>query len=252
MRPVWDPALFAEAFCERRTPALVQLLDEPLNVATNVALFIAVALLARRAMAMRRDGATLPVPLLVLVALVGLMAVGSAAFHLTGAPAAGVLDGLAVRLFALWFAACALRWLLAWSWKRVHGVVLPALLMVLMAPTGAIGAEPLAPWTGALPLLPGVAGLVFFALMLARRDDPAWRVFALAAAAFALAVVFHRTDRPLCAALPTGTHFLWHLLSAVTAYLIVRALIDRAALHGAVGSISARCAAALSGAARVA
>ena len=35
-------------------------------------------------------------------------------------------------------------------------------------------------------------------------------------------------DEPLCGAWPIGTHFLWHLLNAVTLWLVSAAIIRRA------------------------
>jgi len=41
-------------------------------------------------------------------------------------------------------------------------------------------------------------------------------------------MVFHRIDRPLCDVMPTGTHFLWHVFSGLTAYLMTRSVLERA------------------------
>lgn len=67
---------------------------------------------------------------------------------------------------------------------------------------------------------------LLLAVVLARRGNPHWRRLAAAAAAFAAALVFHRADRPLCTLLPTGTHFLWHALNGLTAYLAGSVVLD--------------------------
>jgi hypothetical protein len=51
--------------------------------------------------------------------------------------------------------------------------------------------------------------------------------FSLLAAAgvFAIALVFRTLDQEVCPALPIGTHFLWHSLTGLAAYLAMRCLI---------------------------
>lgn len=49
-------------------------------------------------------------------------------------------------------------------------------------------------------------------------------IFALAASVFSLSLWIRTNDLAVCPNLPTGTHFLWHLLSAATAYLLFIAL----------------------------
>ncbi len=46
-----------------------------------------------------------------------------------------------------------------------------------------------------------------------------------AAGAFMMALGFRAIDNAVCAAFPVGTHFLWHLLTALSLYLAMRALI---------------------------
>ena len=222
--PVWDPALFMDAFCERRSPSLW---DEPLNLATNLALVVAAGLLVRRAAQLRSEGAQVPPSVQALIALIAAMALSSAAYHMAATRWAGVSDAMAVRVFALYFSVCFLRWLVGWSWSRV------LLVLPLFAALGLLVPQSFVPTRGLLtfvatPLLPGLLGLVVFSTALALRNDAAWRPMALAAAAFGVALVCHRADRALCDAVPTGTHFLWHVFSAVTVYLITRAVLERA------------------------
>lgn len=219
--PVWDASMFAEAFCERRS---LSFLDEPLNQATNLVFLLTCVLLVRRVIQLRAEGHAVPFSAQALIASVGAVAVSSVVFHMSALHWAGVSDAMAVRLFALSFAACYLRWLLGWPWLRAL-LVLPVLLTpALLVP----GSSPLSGLYGAAPLLPGALGLVVCSAVLAARGDPAWRVLAAAAASFTVAVVFHRADQPLCSTLPTGTHFLWHLFSGFAAYLMTRAVLERA------------------------
>jgi len=40
---------------------------------------------------------------------------------------------------------------------------------------------------------------------------------------FAVSLTLRTLDEPLCAALPVGTHYLWHVLNGVTLYLVAKA-----------------------------
>ncbi len=61
--------------------------------------------------------------------------------------------------------------------------------------------------------------------------------FSLLAAAgvFAIALVFRTLDQEVCPALPIGTHFLWHSLTGLAAYLVMRCLILRRASRVGIG-----------------
>lgn len=45
---------------------------------------------------------------------------------------------------------------------------------------------------------------------------------------FAVSLTLRTVDEPLCGSIPSGTHFLWHVLNAVTLWLVSEAIIRRA------------------------
>ncbi|MBT6284482.1 MAG: hypothetical protein HOI96_04805, partial [Rhodospirillaceae bacterium] len=47
----------------------------------------------------------------------------------------------------------------------------------------------------------------------------------MAAAIFAASLTFRTVDAPICAAVPIGTHFMWHLLNGCVLFIVVRALV---------------------------
>ncbi|HYF54604.1 MAG TPA: hypothetical protein VEA41_10130, partial [Salinarimonas sp.] len=64
-------------------------------------------------------------------------------------------------------------------------------------------------------------------------DRAAAASLVLAAGVFALSLLFRTVDQAVCAALPTGTHALWHGLNAVVLYVLLRGAIrHRAGLAG--------------------
>lgn len=85
---------------------------------------------------------------------------------------------------------------------------------------GALGSLGLAPF----PIL-----LLGMAAVTQLRNLPLAGEFLLAGAGLAAAVVFRGLDRPLCAAVPTGTHFLYILLAGAVLLRLV-AVTSRHAL----------------------
>jgi len=47
----------------------------------------------------------------------------------------------------------------------------------------------------------------------------------LAAAIFVVSLTFRSIDMTVCAALPVGVHYMWHILNAAVLYLSVRAVL---------------------------
>ncbi|GAA3304920.1 hypothetical protein GCM10020218_105450 [Dactylosporangium vinaceum] len=64
--------------------------------------------------------------------------------------------------------------------------------------------------------LPALLGLAGFAVALRSRD------LVLAAVVFAVSLTLRTLDGPLCASVPVGLRWGWHLLNAVVLYLVAR------------------------------
>lgn len=206
-------------YCERVGDAVWA---EPLNAVTNAAFIVAavagVLLLVRDG---RRD-----VPATLLSGLVFAIGVGSFLFHTIPQRWTLLADVVPIQLFAFGYFGLALRRFLGFgAAAAVAGV------LALLAASVALSA-------GLAPLLPsgarGSAGYAAFALALfgvalaVRRQERAARTEAALAAAglvFAASLTLRSLDQPLCASLPIGTHWLWHLLNAVVLFLLLRAAI---------------------------
>jgi hypothetical protein len=84
-------------------------------------------------------------------------------------------------------------------------------------------------WPGALAggggYLPLLVALALLGGWLATRPGAerraAGRDHLIAGASFAMALVFRTIDLPACASFPSGTHFLWHLLTGLTIALLL-------------------------------
>ena len=78
---------------------------------------------------------------------------------------------------------------------------------------------------GALVYVPGLIVTLVLGVFHATEWMVA-RFTLLAAAGTYLAALFFRTiDNEVCPVLPSGTHFLWHLLIGLVTYLVMRSLI---------------------------
>lgn len=213
-----------DIYCERLGPGLWA---EPLNALTNLA-FVAAALLLRRRLADARPAdAGESTHLSLLVVLIFCIGLGSALFHTTARVWSAYADMLFIALFIYAYFAHFLRRVLGFGWG---GSIVGLALFWLFA----AGLERQLRAALAAEWLNGSEGYVAPLLALAAiggylRREPAGGGTTLAASGVLCLSLFLRTiDARLCDSFPLGTHFLWHLLNALTLYLVVAAAIARA------------------------
>jgi peptidoglycan/LPS O-acetylase OafA/YrhL len=210
-------------YCERLTDAFWA---EPANALTNLAFLLAAVVAARE---LRRAGSgRAPLDLVLLVAVLAAIGVGSFLFHTLSTPASALADTVPIALFILGYAVVfahrfvGLRWSRAWL-----GAPLMLVLAVLVTfGTSGLGLPVPGPYLAALLALAGLTG------WLASRSEPellAHRgVFVTATVLFAVSLTLRQLDRPLCPVWPLGTHLGWHLCNAVVLGLLLRAAVRRA------------------------
>lgn len=208
------PSWYLDLYCERLGPGPWA---EPLNAVTNLAFIVAglclIASLRHADPAARRDPGALG-----LTALVFAIGVGSGLFHTFATRWAVMADVVPIALFILLYMYLALRRLVALPlWACALGVTIVLVLTVVM-PLG-FGFS-VSTYGVALVAMLGVGGF----LQVVRRH-PAGPGILIAAGVFAVSLGFRTADLPLCAALPTGTHFVWHILNAVVLYSLTRTMI---------------------------
>ncbi len=202
-----------DAYCERLGPGL---LAEPLNAATNAAFLVAalLALLAWRR-AGGRDG-----PALALIGLVGAIGVGSSLFHTVANAWSSLADILPIAAFVHAYLLLALRRLVGLGWLATLAALASFVALEALA-TPALG-----PFVGSsAAYVPPLAALSATAAALARRGHPAAGRIALAALVFTVSLALRTADGLVCAAFPYGTHLFWHVLNAVTLWLLTTAVL---------------------------
>ena len=190
-----------DAYCERLDAGYWA---EPVNAVTNLAFILAAAIMAPRVRGLRTGQA--------MVAVLALIGLGSWLFHTHANRLSGLLDVLPILGFILLYVFAATRdFLGARPW---------------VAGLAALGFLPYAAVT--VPLFAQVPGLgssaayapvpvliLGYAAALRHRAPATARGLLAGAAILTLSLTFRTLDGPLCAAVPAGTHFLWHLLNAL-------------------------------------
>ncbi len=203
-----------DIYCERTD---LSLWSEPLNAITNLAFLVAAALLWRSQSAGvtpvgARDRA--------LAVLIGAIGVASFLFHTLATVWAGLADTLSILAFAAYF----LFLFLTRAARLDGGVALVAASVFAALSYAFPKALPPGPGTGSAGYLPYVIALAAMTAYLWRTQRAAARVFLGATLLFLVSLALRTADPALCAVLPVGTHFLWHLFNGVVLYRLAREL----------------------------
>ncbi|WP_397541339.1 ceramidase domain-containing protein [Roseovarius salis] len=192
-----------DAYCERLDPGYWA---EPVNAVTNAAFLVGAAVMVRR---LRYAHLPLANAMVVLLALIG---IGSFLFHTHAQGWAAMADVVPILCFILLYLFAAGRDYLGLSRGQSLGLVL------LFFPFAAV----LVPLFRLVPVLGVSAGYMPVVVLIAGVAAYLWRVapvtargLAIGAGLLVVSVTLRSLDQPLCTALPTGTHFGWHLLNAV-------------------------------------
>ncbi|WP_149774638.1 ceramidase domain-containing protein [Ruegeria intermedia] len=191
-----------DGYCERLSPAYWA---EPVNAVTNAAFLLAAWVMWRRV-----RGQGLPLANL-LVAILAVIGIGSYLFHTHARVWAALADTTPILLFILVYIFAVNRDI--WRLSTPKAAVLTALFIPYAALTIPL-----------FQLVPGLGGSAAYApvpllilihayLLRARRPQEA-RGLAIGAAILIASIAFRALDAPLCARVPMGTHFMWHLLNA--------------------------------------
>ena len=203
---------YMDAYCERTAPGL---LAEPLNALTNASFLIA----AWAAWYLARRSGRLSGDMLSLLWLSVATGIGSGLWHTFATAWSLILDVIPILLFLVGFFWLYLRGVARVPTSFAVAAIVVFLLATVSAP--AFGSV----LHGALYYTPALIFLFVLGVYHAREWEVA-RVSLLAAAgALGLALVLRTIDQEVCPSFPIGTHFLWHSLNGLAAYLAMRCLI---------------------------
>ena len=207
------------SYCERTDASYW---SEPLNALSNAAFLVAAALCWR--ITARDPGARL------LVLILAAIGVGSFLFHTHAQVWAMMADVAPIQAFILVYIYLAtVRYFDAPRWAGLAAAVgfVPASVWAGAAIGRAFG-----PMNGSVGYVPVVIVIAVYALALARRAPATARGMAAGAALLTASLFFRTIDAGICAAWPTGTHFLWHILNGILLGWMIHVLVRHRALEG--------------------
>ncbi len=236
----WDQV---SCYCERALNP--DFWAEPLNAMSNLA-FLFAAAFAYTDLRTQRPSQGVPA-ILVLIGLLIMVGVGSFLFHTYATMWSQLADVGPIAVFVAVYMVLALRWFLGvrfWSALTISGAVVA--LAVSMFLCGGPLPENLCralggSLNGSLAYAPALGSLIVIGIILHRRKHAATDWVLSAMCVFTVSLVFRTIDGwPKGHALGCmvrdmgeqtvhlGTHPLWHILNAVTLYLLLRAAIENA------------------------
>jgi hypothetical protein len=215
-----DLLVAVDNYCERTDPSFW---SEPLNAVTNAAFLVAAAC----ALALWRRADNRDWPALWLIVVTAIVGIGSFLFHTVANRWSLLADLVPIAVFIYSYFLLALRRYLGLG--LVAAILTTAVFAAFNMSFDRIWYAVVGPYSlnGSIGYLPAATALVVIGgAALSKRADMAGRGLLLAAAIFAVSLIFRSVDEALCAALPMGTHFLWHTLNAVVLFVLMRTAIE--------------------------
>lgn len=217
----WNAAV--DIYCERTSAAFWA---EPANALTNIS-FILAALWGAWIAHRNGDRDPLVWGLIIIAALIG---TGSFLFHTFAVRWSELADTLPIWAFVSLYIYVAIDRL---GGRKPHWLVALVLFAAFLAlawstanegPSDDVVTSP-DPLNGSGQYFPAVAALAIFTLVTWLRHHPMRGWIAGAAVIFILSLTARTLDRDICATLPLGTHFLWHLLNGLMIALLLQAVV---------------------------
>lgn len=205
-----------DLYCERVGAGLWA---EPVNALTNLSFLVAAIASWRLAKQMRmlKPGTWL------MIGLITAIGVGSTLFHTHATRWAMLLDVIPIALYQLSY-----LWLYAREVMRLSKRQTVLILVVFVAAWPAFGQFP-DTLNGSLAYAPALVLLLAFGVYHFLKLRTGATLLLWACAVFLTSLTFRSIDLVVCAQIPLGSHFLWHLLNGVLLYLTTCALLLGAA-----------------------
>ncbi|CAA9408305.1 MAG: hypothetical protein AVDCRST_MAG75-2578 [uncultured Propionibacteriaceae bacterium] len=188
---------------------------EPLNAISNISFLIAAWL----AWLLARRTGTPSGELKMLIGLGAATGIGSILWHTMPNSLTFWLDIIPILLF-----------IMAYIWLHTRRVLRLGAEVAVLSIAGFLLLTFVAisyaqVFHGAVVYTPGMIVVLVLGLFHAREQQIARFTLLLAAGVYLAALFFRTIDNEVCAAVPIGTHFLWHLLIGSVTYLAMRPLI---------------------------
>ena len=178
--------------------------SEPLNAVTNAVFLMAAIWVLRREELNNKARA--------LAFLLGMIGIASFLFHSVATAWAGALDVLFILLFTLLYIFVATEDFLGLPRRSALVVTLgyfPFSVVVdwLTLPLSVLGSTRI--------YIPILILITLYSLILYKKFPYLSRGLAMGALLLTISMFARSVDLPLCETIPTGTHFLWHVINAI-------------------------------------
>ena len=209
-------SIYLDNYCERA--GQVALWSEPVNALSNLA-FVFAALLAFKAM--RRINPPAFADGYLLCTLLFCIGIGSFIWHVWPTSSTIMMDVIPITLFINVYLITFLKRGFGWHWWQVSCGFLALQFLNVVA---ALFFNP-DTLHGTIMYLPTYGMLVGMVAYSQWKRIPSARSLFAVTLLWTLSLICRTIDIPLCAALPIGTHFLWHLLNASVLYKLLIVLL---------------------------
>jgi len=207
-----------DKYCERISPALW---SEPLNIVSNFAFLIAGFILVRLYQSRLNDQKRKDWDIQGLIVLLFIIGIGSSLWHIYAKNWSLYTDVIPILLFInIGMISCLYR-VVGCSFSLTAGMFL--FYQLFNYSLQSIFEKDFL--NGSIFYLPTWLLLIGISVVLKRRNNEYSQQFIGIFFVFTLALLFRTIDLGICSVVPTGTHFIWHILSAYMMYLLVRILI---------------------------
>ena len=215
---------FLDHYCERIAPGLW---NEPFNLLSNLA-FIVAGILVWRLLKQQHEQITGPAwDMGILTLLLFTIGIGSGLWHLFANHWSLLADTIPILLFInIYLLSCLFRVFSLSLWRII--AIFLVYHVINYSIQSALAADFL---NRSIFYLPTWIFLLGIGLTAWKLKLTAHRYYIYALVVFTLSLVFRTVDQSVCETIPTGTHFIWHLLNAVTLYLLMCGLIYNTAKH---------------------
>jgi hypothetical protein len=200
-----------DVYCERTDASFW---SEPLNAISNLA-FIIAAYFAYRAY--RTYVEISQKTSLILIAFMVIIGLGSFVFHTFANRLTGLMDVVPIGLTILLFYGFTLSNVFNMKWWAVivAFAYFPFGYMVITLPVfNDLGAS--------IMYVPALVMIIGFAIMAMMKDIHSAHFLIMAFLTFTASLLFRTADSFVCDHFAIGTHYMWHILNALTLYLCLR------------------------------
>jgi len=209
---------YLDKYCERIAPGLWQ---EPLNFISNLAFFLVAFIIIRNFLFSRHTTFKSQWDIWLLVTLCVFIAIGSGLWHLFATRKFLWFDRIPILVFINVYLISCLRRVLILSWISI---LMLFIIYHIFNTTVQILSSP-STLNGSLFYVPTLIYLTGIAIFVYRQKSKMYQIYTLATLCFSSALILRTIDLEVCHQFPIGSHFLWHILIAITLFLLLKALI---------------------------